>query len=147
MEIINKEKIFGKLSECIFGIKTVGFLVQIISEKGIEVEPHKIHFLRDWTNPRTKIEVQSFLGLVNYFRRFIRNCSKFSKRLTELTKKVPFKWSRGHYIALGNLKSAISSAPILRSFNAGLPVMVTIDALNHAIGALLEQMDGKNRDL
>ncbi len=95
-------------------------------------------------NPEIEKDVQSFLGLINYYRRFIKNCSKVSKPLTELTKEVPFVWNERSAEAFKVLKEMVTTAPILQAFREDLPVIVTTDASKKAIGAVLEQ-DGPDR--
>jgi hypothetical protein len=57
------------------------------------VDPSKIHDVLSWNAPTTVGEIQSFLGLVGYYRRFIKGFSKTSKPMTELFKDKKFKWT------------------------------------------------------
>jgi hypothetical protein len=59
----------------------------VISLEGIMVDPSKVKEVLDWKQPTTVSEVQSFLGLAGYYRRFILNISKIAKPITELLKK------------------------------------------------------------
>jgi hypothetical protein len=65
----------------------VTFLGYVISSEGIVVDPSKLRDVLDWELPKYIHQVQSFLGLVGYYRRFIPNFSKISKPITELLKK------------------------------------------------------------
>jgi hypothetical protein len=65
----------------------VTFLGYVISSEGIVVDPSKVRDVLDWELPKYIHQVQSFLGLVGYYRRFIPNFSKISKPITELLKK------------------------------------------------------------
>ena len=146
LEILRKEKFFGKLTKCIFGATEVEYLGHLISNDGIKVDPDKVTAVTEWPIPRTKQQVQSFLGLVNYYRRFIKDCSLLAKPLTNLTKKVPFEWKQEQTECFEKLKKALTTAPVLRSFDSALPVVVTTDASQFAIGAVLEQEeDSKKR--
>ena len=89
--------------------------------------------------PNNKKELQSFLGLVHYYRRFIRNCSKKSKPLTELTKNVPFNWTDSVNRAFKKLKMAIITAPVLTQFQPDRKIFVTTYACKYAIVAVLER--------
>jgi hypothetical protein len=62
-------------------------LGHVISLEGIMVDPSKVKEVLDWKQPTTVSEVQSFLGLAGYYRRFIPNISKIAKPITELLKK------------------------------------------------------------
>jgi hypothetical protein len=63
------------------------FLSHVISSEGITVDPSKVRDVLDWKPPMSVHQVQSFLGLVGYYRRFILNFSKIAKSITELLKK------------------------------------------------------------
>ena len=139
LKILRKERLFGKISKCVFGVTEVEYLGHIISQDGIAVDPHKVTAVMEWPVPKNKQQVQSFLGLVNYYRRFIKGCSLIAKPLTELTKNVPFDWKQDKKDAFEALKRIICSAPVLRNFNSSLPIYVTTDASQYAIGAVLEQ--------
>jgi hypothetical protein len=63
------------------------FLGHVISPKGITVDPGKVRDVLDWKPPTSMHQVQSFLGLAGYYRRFILNFFKIAKTITELLKK------------------------------------------------------------
>jgi hypothetical protein len=65
----------------------VSFLGHMISSEGIAMDPSKVCDVLDWEPPKSVHQVQSFLGLAGYYRRFIPNFSKISKSITELLKK------------------------------------------------------------
>jgi hypothetical protein len=72
----------------------VPFLGHMISPEGIAVDPGKVRDVLDWKPLKSVHQVQSFLGLAGYYRRFILNFSKISKSITELLKKdTMFVWS------------------------------------------------------
>jgi hypothetical protein len=65
----------------------IPFLGHVVSPEGITVDPSKVKEVLDWKPPTTVSELRSFLGLANYYRRFIPNFSKIAKPVTELLKK------------------------------------------------------------
>jgi hypothetical protein len=65
----------------------IPFLGHVVSPEGITVNPSKVKEVLDWKPPTTVSELRSFLGLANYYRRFIPNFSKIAKPVTELLKK------------------------------------------------------------
>ena len=115
------------------------YLGFILRPSGVAIDPHKTKAIEEWPTPACKKDVQSFLGLVNYYRRFIRNCSDIAKPLTALTKDVPFVWTEITQEAFENLKKKVTSAPVLQTFHPDYETVVTTDASTVAIGAVLEQ--------
>jgi hypothetical protein len=73
----------------------VSFLGHVISSEGITVDPNKVRDVLEWEPPKSVHQVQSFLGLAGYYRRFILNFSKISKPITELLKNgTKYVWSK-----------------------------------------------------
>jgi len=73
--------------KCVWKATEVEFLGYVIGRNGIRVLDDKVQAILDWKTPGSLIEVQSFLGFANFYRRFIVNYSQVAKPLTELTKK------------------------------------------------------------
>ena len=94
METLRKKKLYAKLSKCDFWLKKVSFLGHIMSAEGIRVDPIKIEAVVNWKPPRNVTEVRSFLGLVGYYRRFVKGFSIIASPLTQLLRKgVKFEWT------------------------------------------------------
>ncbi|GJW60576.1 putative reverse transcriptase domain-containing protein [Tanacetum coccineum] len=72
LELLKKEKLYAKFSKCDFWISTVQFLGHVIDSQGIHVDPSKIEAVKNWASPTTPTEVRLFLGLIGYYRRFIK---------------------------------------------------------------------------
>ena len=90
--------------------------------------------------PTTPKQVRAFLGLVRYYRKFIKGFTKIAKPLTLLTRQqVKFEWTPVHHTAFLHLKEAIVQAPILHYLNPGKKYIVYIDALDNACRAQLSQ--------
>jgi hypothetical protein len=90
-------------------------LGHIISEEGIAVDPEKIRVIEGWPTPRNVFEVRSFMGLVDYYRRFIEGFSNISHPITSFHKKgVKIEWTQDCERSFQNLKHLLTSAPILR---------------------------------
>ncbi|GKC01531.1 putative reverse transcriptase domain-containing protein [Tanacetum coccineum] len=91
LELLKKEELYVKFSKCEFWLPKVQFLGHMIDSQGIHVDPAKIESIKDWASPKTSTEIRQFLGLVRYYRRFIKGFSKITKPMTKLTqKKVKF---------------------------------------------------------
>jgi len=81
---LRDHKLYAKFSKCEFWLKRVPFLGHIMSEDGISVDPNKVQEVMDWKAPTTVHEIQSFLSLAGYYRRFIPDFSKIAKPMTSL---------------------------------------------------------------
>jgi len=90
--------------------------------------------------PKNVVEINQFLGLSGYYRRFIRNYSQIAKPLTALLKKnVPFEWTIETQTAFDTLKEKLIKAPILQNPNFQNEFILTTDANQFAIGSILSQ--------
>jgi hypothetical protein len=86
---------YAKLDKCEFWLKEVVFLGHVISAEGIFVDPRKVEAVLILERPTNVTEIQSFLGLAGYYRRFIEGFSTITSPLTKLTRKeVRFVWSK-----------------------------------------------------
>ena len=139
LDRLRKFKLYGKLSKCDFARQEVEYLGHISTPDGVHMEEAKVESIAKWPLPQRKVDVQSFLGLVNYYRRFIKNCSKIAKPLTQLCGNSDFIWNQEQQKSFEELKDAVSTAPVIRLFHPNLPIVVTTDASKFAVGAVLEQ--------
>ena len=99
------------------------FLGFIIRVNGIKIDPSKTNAISDWPIPKNVKEVQSFLSLANYNRKFIKDYSKIAIPLTQLTAKdTMFKWTSECQSAFDQLKKATVSGQALRMFNSERPI-------------------------
>ena len=90
-------------------------------------------------------EVISFIQTCSWYRRFIENCAKITKPLTDLTKKtVVWKWEKALEISLNALKEKLTTAPVLKEAQDNMSFVVKTDASSYAIGAVLLQGEGKD---
>ena len=92
-------------------------------------------------------EIRSFLELVGYYRRFIRNFTRIAAPLTNLTRKDrPFTWSLREGEAFNHLKAVLQNAIVLQLADQSRPYIVTTDASDYAMGAVLSQVwdDGEH---
>lgn len=133
------------MSKSKFAQKSVDFLVHVVSFNGFEMERVEVEAIKKWPKPKTKRDVQSFLGMVNFYRRFIEKMATVAEPLTGLTSNVDFEWTSRQEDAFNSRKDNVMSSPILRAFNPELPVVLSTDASGCAVGAVLEQDDGMGR--
>ena len=117
----------------------VDFLGHVVNGSEISMQAPTIDAVLEWQTPTKKKEVQAFLGFTNYYRRFIANYSAKVKPLTELTKDVPFSWGHQQQKAFDDLKTAFTTAPVLKPFDRELETIMETDASNQAIASVLSQ--------
>ena len=142
LSVLSENKLYAKLSKCEFMKHEVEYLGHVIGHNEIKVNPNKINAILSWNTPITVKEIQSFLGLCNYYRRFVPHFSTIAAPLTELTKKnVPFIWEQKETTAFEQLKRALTNAPVLRCADPMLPYIVASDASGTGIGGVLSQHD------
>ncbi|CAB3997885.1 Retrovirus-related Pol poly from transposon, partial [Paramuricea clavata] len=136
-----------KPSKCSFARSTVEYLGHVVSRDGIRPDPSKIAAVENFPVPRCVRDVRSFLGLANYYRRFIKNFASIASPLNKLThKNVRFYWDESCAKAFHTLKSCLTSAPILAYPDFSLPFELNTDASSTGIGfALCQTQDGKSR--
>jgi Reverse transcriptase (RNA-dependent DNA polymerase) len=72
LQRLRDEKLFAKLSKCEFNKSSVSFLGHVVGADGLQMEEKKIEAVVKWPQPANKVEVQSFLGFANYYRRFVK---------------------------------------------------------------------------
>ena len=128
------------MSKCNFFSKEIQYLGHILSATGIEPLPSKTHTTQHMQPPTTPKQVQVFLGLVGYYRKFIKGFAKIAKPLMMLThQQVKFYWTFTHHAAFLNLKEAIIQAPILCYSDPNKKYIVYTDASDNACKAQLSQ--------
>ncbi|GBG84431.1 hypothetical protein CBR_g38716 [Chara braunii] len=130
--------------KCEWAKTQVLYLDHVLDGDGIKPEDSKIAAIRDWPTPRTLTELRSFLGLANYYRKFVRNFSTIAAPLRRLLKKEAiWQWDKDCTSALKKLKRALIEYPVLKVADPSLPFVVTTDASQYGIGAVLQQDDDK----
>lgn len=150
LKALKKYNLRLKPSKSEFHKQRIEFVGIIVSYNGLEVNPDKVARVTEWKEPTTIKEVQEFLGFVNYYRQFIKGYSKIAVPLTELTKKTEeFIWSGAAQKAFDELKTLLTTTPILQLFDHAKPTTVETDASKYALGAVLSQPgpDGKLRPI
>ncbi|GBG72719.1 hypothetical protein CBR_g12288 [Chara braunii] len=129
--------------KCEWAKTQVLYLGHVLDGDGIKPEDSKIAAIRDWPTPRTLTELRSFLGLANYYRKFVRNFSTIAAPLRRLLRKETiWKWDKDCTSAMKKLTQALIEYPVLKVADPSLPIVVTTDASQYNIGVVLQQDDG-----
>ena len=137
---LNKEKCQWCLSEVTY----LGFR---INSEGIQPTNDKLLAIRDAPPPQNKTELQSYLGLINFYRMFLPNASTFMEPLNILLcADTPWNWGKDQQKAFQTSKDVLLGSNILVHFDPSLPMVVSADCSSYGIGACLAHViDGVER--
>jgi hypothetical protein len=121
------------------------YLGLIISENRVEMDPVKVAGVAEWPEPLNKREVQSFLGFVNFYRRFIKDFSHHARPLFNLTRKEQkWNWDSAEASAFRKLKELVTSTPVLVTPADDQPFRIEADSSDFATGAVLSQLSSED---
>jgi len=84
---LKENDLYVKLEKCVWKVRRVGFLGVVIGPNGIEIEKEKVDGVLSWPTPKNIKDVRKFLGLANYYRRFIKDFTKVARPMNMLTRK------------------------------------------------------------
>ena len=130
-----------KAKKCFLFQRETNYLGHVISSKGVKCDPAKIEAVKSWHPMKTTRQVKSFLGMVCYYNKFIKNYAEISRPLYDLlVKNRKFVWGDQQQAAFEHLKEALVSAPILAYPSANGRYILDTDASNFAYGAVLSQL-------
>ena len=145
LDCLQRKNLLIKPEKCDFHKQEVLYLGFLIGRDGMSIDPEKLQAVKDWERPTNVKEVRSFLGFINYNRKFIEGYSKKALPLTNLTiEKNPWQWKEKKEAAFQNLKAACCTQPVLKIFDPEKPIRIKTDASNLAIRACLSQEYDKN---
>ena len=135
-----------KASKCMFACQEVEFLGHVITKHGVMPDPHKVSAVSEFPTPSNISEVRSFLGLAGYYRRFIQSFAKLASPLNSLLQKsAKFEWGESQAKAFKELKTRLTTAPVLAYPDFNREFALHSDASNEAIGFVLTQADTEGR--
>jgi hypothetical protein len=136
-------------AKCVFAAPKVTYLGHILSKDGISTNQSKVTAIWTFTRPKTARDVRAFLGLSGYYRSFIKEYAAINRLLTQLTKKdAKFEWTEAQQLSFDKLKTALTSDSVLAHPRFDLPFILSCDASNYAISAVLSQLqNGKERPI
>ena len=129
------------------GKEAVKFHGVILTSKGLKVDPEKVKIINNFKRPKNVTEVRSFLGMVNYCSRFIKNHANLTEPLRKLIIKdgAEFRWSKETEKAFVTLKKELSDTHNLAFFNNKLKSEVIVDASPVGLGAILCQLEASGK--
>ena len=151
LELLRKNGLVIRRDKCVFGASTAEFLDHDISGDGIRPLPSKVDAVNRFPRPTTVKQLQEFLGMINYYHRFIPNAAGILTPLYHLSsakQKQLGEWNQTHEHAFTSAKDSLAQAAMLATPNSADNLFLVTDASNIAIGAVLEQgTDGHRRPL
>jgi hypothetical protein len=140
---LREARLFANLEKCTFCTDRVAFLGYVVTPQDIEVDKAKIEAIKSWPIPATLTQHRSFLGLVRFYRCFMRDFSTIAAPLNDLTKKsVPFYWGAAQEYSFNTLIDKLTHAPLLQLPDFGKTFKLECDASGIGIGGVLLQ-EGK----
>ncbi|GJR83565.1 putative reverse transcriptase domain-containing protein [Tanacetum coccineum] len=142
LELLKKEALYGRFYKCEFWILRVQFFGHVIDSQGIHVDLANIKSVKDWASTKTPTEIQNFLCLARYYRRFIEGFLKIAKSMTKITHEgVKFYWGDKEEAAFQLIKQKVCSAPILALPEGSEDFVVYYDASHNGLGVVLMQRE------
>ncbi|KAA3457096.1 DNA/RNA polymerases superfamily protein [Gossypium australe] len=135
LQILQDRQLYAKFSKSEFWLKEVRFLGHIVSSDGIRVDPGKISTIAEWKPPKNVSEVRSFLGLADYYRRFVKGFSMISTPMTRLLQKdVKLERTEKWQQSFEKLKALLTEAPVLVQPEPRKEFVVYSDASLNGLG-------------
>ncbi|XP_063933135.1 uncharacterized protein K02A2.6-like isoform X2 [Zophobas morio] len=127
-----------KLSKCEFCKNEIKYLGYVISREDLKTNKDKIRAMLEAPRPRDVRQVKSFVGLVNYYSRFVPEFAGIMRPLYELLKSDrKFAWDQGCEKAFNLIKQEIASDRVLEHFDPSRPIILSTDASHYGIAAIL----------
>ena len=133
------------VSKSVFGVSSVEFLGYLVDASGIRPLESKTEVIRNFPQPASQRKLREFLGLVNFYRRFIPNGATILHPLNRLlSKSTPntLTWTDATVAAFNSVKEALAEATLLVHPQPGAPTCIMADASEAAVGAVLQQFIG-----
>ncbi|GFV00166.1 retrovirus-related Pol polyprotein from transposon 297 [Trichonephila clavipes] len=135
------------ISKCVFGVTELIFLGHLITPDGIKPLPDKVQAVLDYKQPETVGSLRKFLGLLNFYRRFLPKAAGQQYLLSEFLKgskgkmdSKPLNWSSEAITAFQRCKQALTDAALLAHPSPSAPLALHVDASDYAIGGALNQV-------
>lgn len=129
-----------QLDKCFFFRREVQFLGHTVTKDGVKPNTDKIEVIKKWPTPKCEKELKQFLGTIGYYRRFIKDFAKMVKPLTQLLRSdTCFEFTPDKIKCFEKCKSLLTMDPILAYPDFSKDFILTTDASDFAVGAVLSQ--------
>jgi len=135
---LEENDLYVKPKKCVWKVRKIGFLGVVIGPSRIEMEKEKVDGMLSWPKPRNVKDIRKFLGLTNYYRRFIKDFARVARPINVLTRKnVKWQWGVEQQKAFDELKRVFTTKPVLAAPDLDKEFRVEADASNYATGGVL----------
>jgi len=135
---LEENDLYIKLEKCVWKVRRIRFLGVVIGPKGIEMEKEKVDRVLSWPEPKNVKDIRKFLGLANYYRRFIKDFTRVARPINMLTRKdVKWQWGVEQQKAFNKLKRVFTTKPVLAAPDLDKEFRVEADVSNYATGGVL----------
>jgi len=135
---LEENDLYVKLEKCVWKVRKIGFLGVVIGPSRIEMEKEKVDGVLSWPELRNVKDVRKFLGLANYYRRFIKDFAQVVRPMNVLTRKdVKWQWRVEQQKAFDELKRVFTTKPVLAAPDLDKEFRVEANASNYATGGVL----------
>ncbi|KAL0556105.1 hypothetical protein IC582_004615 [Cucumis melo] len=138
-QVLNHNELYVNLKKCIFCSNEIAFLGFIIRKDHVLMDEKKVEAIKNWLTPTTVKQVQAFLGLASFYRKFIQNFSSIAAPITDCLKKGAFDWGPKQQNSFNLLKESLSNIPVLKLPDFFQAFEVAVDTCGTGIGAVLSQ--------
>ena len=130
-----------KREKCVFMKPSVEYFAFVVDRDRIHPSTRKVQAIQEVPVPENPTDLKSFLGLINYYRRFVPDMATLAHPLNRLlVEKIPWKWSKQYQEAFVKLKGILQSAPLLAHYDPKKAVRLAVDSSSFGLGAALSHV-------
>jgi len=135
---LEENNLYIKPEKYVWKVRKIGFLGVVIGPDGIKMEAEKVDRVLSWPEPKNVKDVRKFLGLANYYRRFIKDFAQVAWLMNILTRKdKKWQWEEAQQKVFDKLKRVFTTKPVLAAPDLDKEFRVEADASNYATGGVL----------
>ena len=142
-QVMDKAKARGlkfNKGKCKFRQNQISYVGHVLSGEGLKAHPEKIRAVQDMKQPQSQRELMTFLGFIQYLKKFMPNMADISAPLRKLTEKdVEWKWTETEENSFNKLKKLATEAPVLRFYDPTLFLTLSVDSSSTGLGCVIMQ--------
>jgi len=135
---LEENNLYIKPEKCVWKVRKIRFLGVVIGPNGIEMEKEKVNGVLSWPQLKNVKDIRKFLGLANYYRRFIKDFARVARPINMLTRKdVKWQWGVEQQKAFDELKGMFTTKPVLAALDLDKEFRAEANVSNYATGGVL----------